>query len=56
MSYYLLFAWRNLWRNKRRTLLAVSSVFCAVVLTLFLASLNYGQDDDIKSPSRYVRK
>ena len=47
MRYYLLFAWRNLWRNKRRTLLAVSSVFCAVVLTLLLAALNYGQDDDI---------
>ncbi len=47
MRYTILFAWRNLWRNKRRTLLAISSVFSAVVLTLFLASLNYGQDDDI---------
>lgn len=47
MRYYLLFAWRNLWRNRRRTLLAISSVFSAVVLTLLLAALNYGQDDDI---------
>jgi len=46
MKYYFLFAWRNLWRNKRRTLLATSSIFFAVTLTLLLAALNYGQDDD----------
>ncbi|MFA6541083.1 MAG: FtsX-like permease family protein [Bacteroidota bacterium] len=46
MKYYFLFSWRNLWRNKRRTLLATSSIFFAVLLTVLFAALNYGQDDD----------
>ena len=46
MRFFLLLAWRNLWRNKRRTLLAVTSVFFAVFLTLLFSAVNYGQDDD----------
>ena len=46
MKYYLLFAWRNLWRNKRRTVLATASVFFAVLLTVLFSALNFGQDDD----------
>lgn len=40
--FYLSLAWRNLWRNHRRTLITVSSVSFAVLLSLFVGSLNRG--------------
>jgi len=42
MKLYLQLAWRNLWRNKRRTLISVSSVFFAVVLALLMRSMQLG--------------
>jgi ABC-type lipoprotein release transport system permease subunit len=38
-STYIRLAWRNLWRNKRRTLITMASVFLGVVLSTFLTSM-----------------
>jgi len=39
---YLKMAWRNLWRNKRRTIITVSSIFFGVLLSTLMASLQDG--------------
>ena len=45
MTTYLMLAWRNLWRNKRRTFIASASVFFAVVLALIMRSMQEGSYD-----------
>jgi ABC-type lipoprotein release transport system permease subunit len=39
---YFKIAWRNLWRNKRRTLITVASIFFGVVLATIMNSLQDG--------------
>jgi ABC-type lipoprotein release transport system permease subunit len=45
MSTYIKLAWRNLWRNKKRTFIAAASVFFAVILALVMRSMQTGYYD-----------
>jgi ABC-type lipoprotein release transport system permease subunit len=45
MTAYIKLAWRNLWRNKKRTLIAAASVFFAVILSLIMRSMQKGYYD-----------
>ena len=40
-------AWRNIWRNKRRTLLTAASIFLAIFLALIVRSLQVGWFDHL---------
>jgi ABC-type lipoprotein release transport system permease subunit len=42
MNLYLSIVWRNLWRNKRRSLIAMASVVFAVVIALATRSMQLG--------------
>jgi ABC-type lipoprotein release transport system permease subunit len=42
MKGYLKFAWRNLWRNKRRTLITTASIFFGVILSTIMSSMQEG--------------
>lgn len=44
---YLKLAWRNIWRNKRRTLITMASVVMAVLLSTVMSSMQQGQYDQM---------
>lgn len=60
MNTYINLAWRNLWRNKRRTLIASASVFFAVLLALVMRSMqtgsyNYMIDASVRMYTGYIQ-
>ena len=60
MTNYLKLAWRNLWRNKRRTMITTASVFFAILLALIMRSMQTGsyskmEEDAIKNSTGYIQ-
>ncbi len=45
MATYIKLAWRNVWRNRRRTLITVSAIVFAVVAAVFMQSINRGSHE-----------
>ncbi|NOX84466.1 MAG: ABC transporter permease [Chlorobi bacterium] len=43
----LTLAWRNLWRNKRRTLITSASIFFGVIFSTVMTSMQFGSYDKI---------
>ena len=60
MKSNIIIAWRNLWRNKRRTLITVASIFFGVLISTLMSSLQEGSyssmiDNVVKFYSGYIQ-
>jgi ABC-type lipoprotein release transport system permease subunit len=60
MKRNILMAWRNLWRNKRRTIITIASVFFGVLLSTVMSSMQEGSyssmiDNIVKFYSGYIQ-
>lgn len=54
MKTIITIAWRNLWRNKRRTLITAASVFFGVIFSTVMSSMQEGSyDSNVKNSVRF---
>jgi len=60
MNEYLKLAWRNIWRNKRRTMITAASIFFAIFFALIMRSFQLGSysnmiDNAVKLYSGHIQ-
>ncbi|MEA1877789.1 MAG: ABC transporter permease [Bacteroidota bacterium] len=60
MNYYFKMAWRNIWRNKRRTLITAASILFAVFFAILLRSIQLGSyanmvDNVVQAYTGYIQ-
>lgn len=60
MKIVFILAWRNLWRNRRRTLITIASIFFGVLLSTYMTSMQEGSyekmvDIVVKFYSGYIQ-
>ena len=60
MKDYLKLAWRNIWRNKRRTLITIASIFFAMFFALIMRAIQLGSyghwaDSIVESFTGYIQ-
>lgn len=49
MSKFLKLAWRNIWRNKRRSFITIAAITFAILMVAVMRSLQYGTYDAMES-------
>ena len=60
MNYYLTMAWRNIWRNKRRSLITISSILFAIFFSIVMRGFQLGSyknmvDNVVQAYTGYIQ-